>query len=352
MSRTLTKPVVLACAAVLLVGLSGAAGPAVALAEPGSGVILAGPSALDRFDRSAGSDGFDGSHRSERSDRKVSFSPSSGGVAETTEVTLKGKRLDEVTEVRFGDRAATILELDRHGRLRVQAPAAASVGYQPTKVPVTVWAEGEPTFAGWFSYVVKSGVDRQLNYAFTYWRTYNDARYLSFNPYGGDCMNFVSQTLAARGMPQDSPDVGWHDGWYNTYGPADSIDNWKEWTTAPWISVSNFDRYLTTKQDELGLTLFDLFDLDRSQLSLGDVVLFEWVKDEPTPKPDGVDQELWDLIDFDGDHAMIVSDIVHHSDGTIDIKLAGHNVDQDFLDLDYVLQRSKIADGHIWHFEG
>lgn len=346
MSRSTRTPLRLACAAVLLVGLTGAATPALA-ADHAAGATAV---ALDRTDRSDRSDDSDRGDRSDRSDRKVSFSPSSGGVAANTEVTFKGKRLDRVSEVRFGDQAATIVGVDRHGRLRVETPTAVNLKYKATKVPVTLWVDGEPSFAGWYSYVVESGVDKQLNYAFEYWRTYNDERYLSFAPYGGDCMNFVSQTLAARGIPEDSTDAGPVDGWYNTFGPGDTIDNWKQWTTAPWISVSNFDRYITTKQAELGLTMWDLFDFDRSNLRLGDVVLFEWVKDEATPKPDEVDQELWDLINFDGDHAMIVSDLVHNADGTILVKLAGHTTDQDFLDLDYVLENRAIADGHIWHF--
>lgn len=352
MTRSTRTPVRLACTAMLLIGLTGAATPAFAA---GHAAAPSSSSALDwwdRADRRGESDPSGESDRSDRSGRKVSFSPASGGVAESTEVTFTGKRLDRVTEVRFGDAAATISGLDRRGRLHVEAPTAVNLAYQATKVPVTLWADGEPSFAGWYSYVVESGVDKQLNYALTYWREYNGDHYMDFGPTGGDCMNFVSQTLAARGMPEDPLEVGPVDGWYNTYGPGDNVDNWKTWTTAPWISVSNFDRYITTKQAELNLTMYDLLDLgfDRSKLRLGDVVLFEWVVSEPTPKPDEVDQELWDLINWDGDHAMIVSDLIPNSDGTIQVKLAGHTTDQDFLDLDYVLQGGRVADGHVWHF--
>jgi hypothetical protein len=31
------------------------------------------------------------------------------------------------------------------------------------------------------------------------------------------------------------------------------------------------------------------------------------------------------------------------------VKLAGHNNDRDFLDLDYILSVSPIVDGRIWH---
>lgn len=157
-------------------------------------------------------------------------------------------------------------------------------------------------------------------------------------------MNFVSQTLAARGVPTDER-------WHNRFGPGDSLDNWTSWTTPAWISVTNFERYMRDQQTELGTEEFDLWEVDRSKLGLGDVVVFEWVKGAAAAvRPADMPEDLWQILAEDGDHSMIVSDLVHNPDGTISVKLSGHNNDRDFLDLDYVLQNVAIADGNFWHF--
>jgi hypothetical protein len=184
-----------------------------------------------------------------------------------------------------------------------------------------------------------------MNYALTYWTDYNSKQYSNFNPTGGDCMNFVSQTLAARGIPTD-------DKWHNRFGPGDTLNNWTSWTTPAWISVTNFERYLRTQRTKLKLTEYNLWSADRSKLGLGDVVVFEWEKRaELAERPADVPEDLWQLFAEDGDHSMIISDLVRNADGTISVKMAGHNNDRDFLDLDYVLDNVDIADGsNFWHF--
>ena len=78
-----------------------------------------------------------------------------------------------------------------------------------------------------YTWKVSSGVDREMQYAFAHWNasTYN-ASYLDFNSVGGDCQNFVSQALDARGLAQND---SWHynsSGHSETWGYAPAFDNY------------------------------------------------------------------------------------------------------------------------------
>lgn len=323
MMRFTSKALKVTCATALTIGLAGAGASAFAA----TGADPMGAATIQAAEEAVG---------------PISFSPASGGVAASTIVTLEGEGIENATEVRFGVRPATILPDAPEGQLRVQVPTAVEVEYQAKWVPVTVTIDGLSYRIGEYAYVVESAVDKQMAYALKHWEKYNSEQYGDFSP--SDCMNFVSQTLAARGVAMDEE-------WHNNFGPGDSPDNWQSWTTPAWISVSNFERYLETKQEALGVEKLDLWAVDRSKLALGDIVVFEWVKravtaEQPADMPD----DLWQLLAEDGDHAMVITDLVHNADGTISVKLAGHTNDRDFLDLDYVLDNIDIADGNFWHF--
>lgn len=324
MSRLSSNALRITCAAALTIGLAGTASAATAAtaAAPASPVIGVAPDAAST----------------------LTITPGSGGVAASTVVTIEAEGIDRATEVRFGTRQATILPDAPAGQVRVVAPTAVEVKYQANWVPVTVVIDGNDYVVGEYAYVVESGIDRQMNYTLAHWERpfYNDQQYGDFSP--SDGMNFVSQTLAARGLPMD-------DEWHNHFRPGDSLDDWKSWTTPAWISVTNFERYLRDKQAELGTEEFDLWEVDRSKLALGDVVVFEWAKGaDAAVRPANIPEDLWQLLAEDGDHAMVITDLVHHADGSISVKLAGHTNDRDFLDLDYVLDHIEIADGNFWHF--
>ncbi|MFT4214753.1 MAG: amidase domain-containing protein [Microbacterium sp.] len=98
-------------------------------------------------------------------------------------------------------------------------------------------------------------VTAQLDYLHEYVFTYNSDEWGDYNDYGGDCTNFVSQGLIARGWEVD-------DTWYS----AGAM-----WTaTKPWIATAAMASYF----DSLGLSYTTEDDLDR--VRVGDIGLFSW----------------------------------------------------------------------------
>ncbi|MGN6203668.1 amidase domain-containing protein [Humibacter sp.] len=161
-------------------------------------------------------------------------------------------------------------------------------------------------------------IQKQLDYALAHWNDYNTKVYGDLNPVGGDCANFVSQTLIARGWTMN-------DDWYDH-------DAGEDWSPA-WGYVPAMDNYFAANAKSLGLTEY-AFD-KRSKIAVGDIVVFSWA---------GTDEY---------DHVEIVSKVVDTTvDGKkhIDIKMAGHNKDTKYRDLDDVLDKEYPgASGHFWH---
>ncbi len=149
-------------------------------------------------------------------------------------------------------------------------------------------------------YEVQTAVDRQMQYAFDHWNDYNLAQYGDFNAWGGDCINFVSQTLVARGW-QPTED------WFN--------DAQEDWAPA-FVHVPSFDAWMR-EHPETGATTLTLDQ--RDQVKIGDVVLFDWEGDGSL------------------DHAQVVSRVTTLADGSIRIAMVGHNLDSDYRDLDVAL---------------
>ncbi|MER6443128.1 amidase domain-containing protein [Streptomyces sp. NPDC001185] len=86
-------------------------------------------------------------------------------------------------------------------------------------------------------------------YAEKYWKNYNTA-YRSFNAVGGDCTNYVSQSLKAGGwQPVTSSDEEYGTWYYGTSGQSDSWVGVNEWSwftqtagrTAPLANVYQMD---------------------------------------------------------------------------------------------------------------
>ena len=140
-------------------------------------------------------------------------------------------------------------------------------------------------------------IQAQLDYALAHWNNYNTEQFGDLNPVGGDCQNFVSQSLLARGWTMDAE-------WYS----EDGGDDWG----APWGYVPAFDEYLRA-HPELGATEASLDE--RSTIKIGDLVMFDWEGDGAL------------------DHVQIVSSITT-LEGVITIGMAGHNTDSDYRDLD------------------
>ncbi len=171
------------------------------------------------------------------------------------------------------------------------APTAAAVPDASAAVATTTLA-----------YAALTAVDRQLEYAMAHWKDYNTAEYGTMNPIGGDCANYVSQTLIARGWQQRSD-------WYNRAGGAEH--------SATWTYCPSMDPWLSANAAEFGLTRRSLDE--RDHVKVGDIVFYDW-NDNQSP-----------------DHTTIVSEVFTEPDGTIRIKSASHNQDGPYRDLDEMI---------------
>ncbi|ROP72124.1 amidase domain-containing protein [Curtobacterium sp. PhB115] len=152
------------------------------------------------------------------------------------------------------------------------------------------------------AYAALTDVDRQLAYAMRYWKDYNLSEYGTMNPIGGDCANYVSQTLIARGWEQRSD-------WYNRSAGAEH--------SATWTYCPTMDPWLETNAAEFGLT--KRTSDERDEVKVGDIVFYDW---NANGSPD---------------HTTIVSEVFTESDGTIRIKSASHNQDGPYRDLDEMI---------------
>jgi hypothetical protein len=241
-----------------------------------------------------------------------SIQPAAGSVSGGT-VTLTGDNLDKVGTVQIGGQPATVTKAT-DDKVVVSVPAAAD--FQAGSVPITVTDKnGKPvsTTGKTYDYQVQTPVDKQLAYALTYWKNYNTAQYGDLNPVGGDCANFVSQTLIARGWQMNAD-------WYNHDAAAD-------WSPA-WGYVPSMDEYFRENATQLGLTEYS-FD-QRDKIKVGDIVMFDWNDNDSL------------------DHVQIVS-AVQNVNGQIKIKMVGHNEDSDYRDLDQAITVDHPgAVGHFW----
>jgi hypothetical protein len=241
-----------------------------------------------------------------------SIEPAAGSVSGGT-VTITGTNLQKVGRIQIGTQAATVTQATAD---KVVAVVPAAQGFQAGAVPITVTekdGDAVPTEGKTYEYQVQSAVDKQLAYAMTYWKDYNSAEWGDLNSVGGDCANFVSQTLIARGWQMN-------DEWYNHDAAAD-------WAPA-WGYVPSMDAYFRANAAELGLTEYS-FD-QRDKIKVGDIVMFDWNDNDSL------------------DHVQIVS-AVENVNGQIKIKMVGHNEDSDYRDLDEAITVDHPGGiGHFW----
>jgi hypothetical protein len=234
-----------------------------------------------------------------------------GALAGGESVTITGMNLSGVTKIAFDGRTPTAVTARSNSAITVTVPN--SLDYTPGPVDVDVYAttDFDRVATLRYTYEVRTGVDRQMQYAFAHWRDYNLAQYGTFNDRGGDCMNFVSQTLVARGWTPTSE-------WFNTAGT--------DWAS-PFIYVPDFDTWMSA-HPEFGAVRLGMHDLDK--LKIGDVVMIDWENNGFF------------------NHAQVVS-AVAHVDGQTRISMAGHNLDSVYRDLVSTLKaESKHAVAYFW----
>lgn len=142
-------------------------------------------------------------------------------------------------------------------------------------------------------------VAAQMSYLHRYVTAYNSAEWGDYNRYGGDCTNFASQGLIAR---------GWHtDGTWYSKGAM--------WTVSkPWIATAPMAAYF----DGLGLSYSTEADLDR--VRVGDIGLFNWGETGA-----GMD------------HTMTVSKVEYVPGGPPTVYFIGHNSDAEYRELNTAL---------------
>ncbi|PWC04741.1 amidase domain-containing protein [Mycetocola zhujimingii] len=222
--------------------------------------------------------------------------PATGSVTGGTTVSVSGTGLKKATAVTVGGVPASDVTVKDDTTLTFVAPAAAN--YQPVAADVVV-LDGETPIGSPvpLTYAVETGIDAQMSYAMTHWSAYNEAEWGNLNPVGGDCANFVSQTLIERGWEQS-------DAWHNNRAGAD-------WTPA-WGYVPAMDDWFASSE---GPEATRLSIEERDKVKVGDVAMFDWnLNDTP-------------------DHVMIVSKVFVEGDKTV-VQLVGHNKDFDYRDLD------------------
>jgi hypothetical protein len=242
--------------------------------------------------------------------RATALSSSSGSLVGGEKVTISGTNLTGVTAVTFGGIASTAVAVV--SPTTVTAVVPASKDYQPASGGVVV-AKGSAVVASartlTYTWAATTPVDREMQYAFAHWNapTYNTA-YYNFDAVGGDCQNFVSQSLLAAGLAKTSS-------WY--YSSAS--DHSSSWGYAP-----AFDALAPS----LGFTR--LASDQRAQLQVGDLAYFDWNHNDVP------------------DHVMIVS-AVSTVDGATTVKLVGHNLDYDYRDLDTTITKDHPGSA-VWFY--
>lgn len=244
-----------------------------------------------------------------------SVSPATGALAGDTTVSVAGSGFEgdsAVASVAFGSEPAAAFDVVDDASITAVTPA--SFNFVVGAVPVTVTLEDGSvmTADAAFSYEIQTPVDSEMAYAFTYWQDYNLDEWGEFPD--NDCGNFVNQTMLARGWEQNAD-------WYSDYVATGDY-------SYSWIRGNQMDDYYASRPDT---TRYEFSD--RSQLKIGDVVMFDW---DPT-EDNGVD------------HTMIISKVTHNADGTISIAMVGHTLDATYRDLDNAVTVEKPGGtAHFW----
>lgn len=235
-----------------------------------------------------------------------SISATEGSLVGGETIEITGVGLTDATAVDVDGVDATVLTATNESLTFTMPHSVDYVSGEVVAIDVLTGSDIVASFD--YTYLSLTAVDRQLEYAFAYWNDYNTEFYGDFNAWGGDCINFVSQTLVARGwVPTDD--------WFN--------DAQEDWAPA-FVHVPSFDEWLSS-HPEYGAVRLGLDSID--QVKIGDVVLFDWEGDGSL------------------DHAQVVSGL---EDG--DVLMVGHNVDSTYRSVTAALaeQGHEAAQVSFW----
>lgn len=174
-----------------------------------------------------------------------------------------------------------------------QASAAVKTDAEAYRAQLAQDAEGTTTQP------TGGDVAAQMAYLHTHVFDYNTAEWGDYNRYGGDCTNFASQGLIARGWQNDRT-------WYSKGAM---------WTASkPWIATAPMAAYF----DKLGFSYSTQDDLDR--VRVGDIGLFNWGETGTSM-----------------DHTMTVSQVEYVPGGPPIVSFISHNYDGEFRELTHAL---------------
>ncbi len=137
----------------------------------------------------------------------------------------------------------------------------------------------EPTFytKAVATKAVSYNANDAVDYAHTYYDSYNTPTYPDLNGIGGDCANFVSQILHAGGYQMDTE-------WYitqlnTTYTSPTSIaqldHSWDLADPSPWISAKEFNKYW---EDEVSTDTYKATDFVATRLLKHSLIPVELIK--------------------------------------------------------------------------
>jgi hypothetical protein len=226
----------------------------------------------------------------------LSAAPRTGGVSGGTKVRITGTGLASVHQVRFGTTAVT--PSSRTATTLVVTAPPEKV-FAAATVPVALVRSSGSTGVGTYRYVVRSVLDRQLNYLLKHWKHYNTREYETLAD--NDCVDFTSQSLLVRGWKQQGA-------WRHADRVLDSGLAWRSSTSL---------RDFLGEHPELATPLSDR---QRAKVKLGDIVQFDWDRSG------------------DRDHTGVVTRIVHGSSG-IRIYFAGHTKDSAYRNVDTAITK-------------
>ncbi|MFC6356515.1 amidase domain-containing protein [Luethyella okanaganae] len=242
-------------------------------------------------------------------------SVASGPVTGGTAMTVAGENLTGVSRVDVGGRPAELVEVS-DTRLTVTVPAAneyaegavgvalfdekgeeVPVDLNPSTTLAELHASAPLASALTFRYLPDERITSQTDYVLSHWSDYNSDEYSVIDD--NDCVNFMSQALAARGWVMDGE-------WW--YDPSTGQ------SSSAWVSSTAFRDYVAA-HPERGTALSGG---ERALLKVGDIVQFDW--------DDSGDR----------DHTATVTRI-DRTDAGIKVYVGGHTKDSDFWDVDEAL---------------
>ena len=225
----------------------------------------------------------------------AALSSRSGHASNARTVTMTGTNLTNLAGVQVGGTAVTGLVVLSPTRVRFVLPNA--VDYQAKVAPITLTARSDRTARATpltFEYKVTNKLDRQMAYAFQNWNSASNTTfgYLS----GGDCTNFVSQTLLARGWSRSAE-------WFNN-----GAGRW----SSTWVSSTALSTWLKKRPDLATRLTYS----QRDAVAVGDIVQIRWPGHPKT-------YSAWD-------HTAIVSKVVVLPDGRHDIYYVSHTLNRQY----------------------